>query len=124
MWKWAAHKRPAAGPEALAASGPGAATAPVARCAKCIELPAKIDRLLADHRARVHEHIQHAQALSEKEILAIGENVQNIVDPSRQYIDVSKLTTEEYFSARARAGGGGRGDARGAAGARRRAGIQ
>jgi len=102
MWKWAAHKRPAAGPEALAASGPGAATAPVARCAKCIELPAKIDRLLADHRARVHEHIQHAQALSEKEILAIGENVQNIVDHTRQYIDVSKHTTEENFSAQTR----------------------
>src|SRR3569833_1509342 len=102
MWKWAAHKRPAAGPEALAASGPGAATAPVARCAKCIELPAKIDRLLADHRARVHEHIQHAQALSEKEILAIGENVQNIVDHTRQYIDVSKHTTEENFSAQKR----------------------
>src|SRR3569623_1832084 len=102
MWKWAAHKRPAAGPEALAASGPGAAAAPVARCAKCIELPAKIDRLLADHRARVHEHIQHAQALSEKEILAIGENVQNIVDHTRQYIDVSKHTTEENFSAQTR----------------------
>src|SRR3569623_298266 len=102
MWKWAAHKRPAAGPEALAATGPGAAPAPVARCAKCIELPAKIDRLLADHRARVHEHLQHAQALSEKEILAICENVQNIVDHTRQYIDVSTHTTEENFTAQPR----------------------
>lgn len=102
MWKWTAHKRPAAGPEAIAASGPGAAAAPVAHCAKCVELPAKIDRLLADHRARVHERIQHAQALSEREILAIGENVQNIVDHTRQYIDVSKHTTEENFSAQTR----------------------
>src|SRR3569832_1637717 len=102
MWKWAAHKRPAAGPEALAATGPGAATEPVARCAQCIELPAKIARLPADHRARVLEHIQEAQARCEKEILAIGENVQNFVDHTRQYIDVSKHTTEEYFSAQTR----------------------
>jgi methyl-accepting chemotaxis protein len=91
MWAWSRRKVQEEGAEgynaAPSVAAPGATSS---ECPKCAQLPAKIETTLSECKERVHEQIQFAQNMSEKEIMAIGESVQNIVNHTRQYIDESK----------------------------------
>jgi methyl-accepting chemotaxis protein len=58
----------------------------------------KIEALFSVCRARVNEQIHSVQNLSEKEIMAIGESVKNIVNHTRQYIEESKDVVVRSFA--------------------------
>lgn len=95
MWTWARQKAHKVGAVDVAAPVSDVRVEPVAPCSRCAELPATIDTSLTQYRERVHECIQYAQALSEKEIMAIAESVQDIVSHTGQYIEESKHAVEK-----------------------------
>ena len=60
--------------------------------------PEEMERLLSECRDRIREQISFAKNLSEKEIMTIGEIVQNIVNHTRQYIEESKHAVVDNFA--------------------------
>lgn len=100
MWSWRRHKTRAAGAVASTTVPADTVTHEVraAPCDKCAQVPTRIDAKLTDYRRLIHEHIEYARAVSEKEIMAIGESVQHIVDHTRQFIDESTQAVERSFA--------------------------
>lgn len=101
MWAWGRRKIQVEGVEE--ANSAPSAVVPSVTPSECSsddpQIPFhKIETLLSECRDRIHEQIMFAQDLSEKEILAIGISVQNIVNHTRQYIEESKDVVVKNFA--------------------------
>ena len=100
LWDKRKHREDGAAPDKSAPFIDGTGT-PSGECPKCARLPQNVDGKFADYRARVQERVLSAKDISEKEILAVGDCVKDIVDHTRQYIEESKDILEKNLSGQA-----------------------
>ena len=107
LLKWGSLKQPASEstPSALDECAhndtdyPHAAAETVATedCEQCLQVASDIPKLLPDYQDLIVERINSAQAISNQELLAIGDCVNSIVCNVRDYIEETKTSVDSSF---------------------------
>lgn len=97
MWSWFKNKRKAG--EAGHVLGKFSLFRRKPRtCDNCKDYPVRINRSVSGYRKLIHNRVDEAKKISDKEIMKIGDCVNNIVSHTRQYIDESGQVLGSNFS--------------------------